>query len=86
MTSAQSVDPDQLRTVAMIGGTDEETRKIVEAALKSIGITSFIEGSAVYAVQVNRRDYPSAYKALKADPRLKDRWITYTDNPDDKPI
>jgi hypothetical protein len=79
LTHAKPLDPAQLQTVAMIGGVDEETRMIVEDALKSAGVPVFIEGSAVYAVQVHRRDYALAHKALKAEPRLADRWISYMD-------
>jgi len=81
MTSAKSVDPDQLVTIAMIGGTDEETRMIVEDVLNFIGVSSFIEGSVVYAVQVYHRDHTRALEALKADPRFADRWIIYMDSP-----
>jgi hypothetical protein len=82
LTSAKPVDPAQLKTVAMIGGVDEETRMIVEDTLKSAGVPVFIGGSVVYAVQVYRRDYALAYKTLKADPRLADRWISYMDSSD----
>lgn len=81
MISAEPVDPDQLLTIAEIGGGDEETRLIVEDALKSIGVPFFIEGSVVYAVQVYRQDHARAREALKADPRLADRWIIYLDSP-----
>ena len=81
MTSTEIVDPEQLSTVAQIGGTDEETRLIVEDALKVAGVPCFIEGSVVYAVQVYRRDQVRAHDALKADPRLADRWIIYMDSP-----
>ena len=80
MTSEESVDPNQLLTIAMIGGIDEETRVIVMDALESIGVSSFIEGSVVYAVQVYRSDYARAQKALRADPRLTGRWITYVES------
>ncbi len=80
MTSEESVDPNQLLTIAMIGGTDEETRAIVTDALEGIGVSTFIEGSVVYAVQVYRSDSTRAQKALKADPRLTDRWITYVES------
>jgi hypothetical protein len=76
-----ALDPDQLQTVAMIGGTDEETRRIVEEALNSIGVKSFIEGSVVDAVQVYHRDYARARAALQSDSRLAGRWIRYMDEP-----
>jgi hypothetical protein len=70
---------DELVTVAMIGGADQETRSIVEEALKSIGVPSYIEGSAVYGVQVHRRDYQRAREALRAEGRLAGRWIEYVE-------
>ncbi len=82
MTSAEEITPDQLVTIAMIGGTDEETRKIVEDALKSIGAPSFTEGSVVYGVQVFHRDSQRATEALKSDPRLADHWIIYVHSPE----
>lgn len=75
-------EPDQLQTVAMIGGTDEETRRIVEDALNSIGVRSFIEGSVVDAVQVYHRDYARARETLRSDSRLAGRWIRYMDSPE----
>jgi hypothetical protein len=80
MTSSKSTTKDELTTIAMIGGTDEQTRSIVEGVLESIGIPSFIEGSVVYAVQVPRADHVRARDALRAEPRLAGRWIQYSDD------
>jgi hypothetical protein len=65
----------------MIGGTDAQTRAIVEEVLTSIGVPSVIEGSAVYGVQVHGRDRERARQALRGDARLTGRWIQYTDEP-----
>lgn len=82
MTSAKSVDTEQLITIAEIGGTDTKTREIVEDTLNQIGVPAFIEGSVVYAVQVYRRDSKRALEALQAEPRLTGRWIKYQNNPE----
>ena len=72
---------DPLVTIAMIGGTDAQTRAIIEEVLTSIGVPSVIEGSAVYGVQVHGRDSERARQALRGDARLTGRWIQYVDEP-----
>jgi hypothetical protein len=80
MTS-QSNPPGDLVTIAVIGGTDADTRAIVEDVLKAAGIPCFIEGSAVYGIQVPRPDHERARELLRAEPRLAGRWIQYSDDP-----
>lgn len=77
MTSAEPVERKQLRSAAVIGGNDADTRGIVEDVLEGIQVPCFVEGSVVYAVLVYERDLARARQALQAEPRLADRWIKY---------
>jgi hypothetical protein len=70
---------DPLVTVAVIGGTDVETRTIVEEVLASLGIAPVIEGSAVYGVQVHSQQEKRARDALRTEPRLANHWIQFVD-------
>lgn len=76
---SEPVNPEELQSIAVIGGNDEETRMIVENVLEAISIPSFIEGSTVYAIQVYHRDSDRARNALKTDPRLEGKWIVYSE-------
>jgi 3'-phosphoadenosine 5'-phosphosulfate sulfotransferase len=81
VTSPQASSSDPLVTVVLIGGTDTETRAIVEQVLASISIPSVIEGSAVYGVQVHSQHRERAREALRAEPRLVGHWMEYVDAP-----
>jgi hypothetical protein len=70
--------PDEaLEAAALIGGTDGETREVVERLLAEAGIDCFIEGSAVYAVQVRSRDLGRAREILASAAELEGRWIRF---------
>jgi hypothetical protein len=69
-------------TVALIGGTDVQTRTIVEDVLESLAIPSVMEGSAAYGVQVSSQHRQRATAALRAEPRLAGHWIQFLDEPE----
>jgi hypothetical protein len=68
---------NDLITVIMIGGTDQEARAIVERELAAAGITCFVEGSVVYGVQVRSQDVARAREILTASRKLKDHWVQF---------
>lgn len=73
--------PHDLVTIAMIGGTDGDTRAIVEGVLAAAGIACVIEGSVVYGIEVARTDHARALALLRAEQQLAGRWIQYADDP-----
>ncbi len=69
---------DELVGAALIGGTDDDARVIVERLLGAAGIDYFIEGSVVYSVQVHSPDLARAKEILRSSSELKDHWIQFT--------
>lgn len=69
---------DKLVGAALIGGTDDDARVIVEHLLGAAGIDYFIEGSVVYSVQVHSPDLARAKEILRSSSELKDHWIQFT--------
>lgn len=68
---------DELVGAALIGGTDDEARRIVEGLLGAAGIDYFIGGSVVYSVQVRSRDLARAREILRSSGELKNHWIQF---------
>ena len=69
---------DDLVGAALIGGTDDGARAIVERLLGAAGIDYFIEGSVVYSVQVRPPDLARAREILRSSSELKNHWIQFT--------
>ena len=67
----------EVLSIALVGGTDHETQAAIEGVLGAAGIECFLEGSAVYNVQVHPEDRQRAIDILKSSNDLKGHWIQF---------
>jgi len=76
----QAADPDEWKAVATISGNDSITQIHVRNLLLSNGITSFVEGSLAYAIEVPGSNAVQAARLLRDDAQGRTYNISFGSN------
>jgi hypothetical protein len=67
----------EFTAIAVVGGTDIPTQKLVVKILTEAHIEARLEGSVVYTVSVSQAKAKKAKDLLMEDLRMKGRWIRF---------